>query len=180
MGSPDTTCVLYIDDDVGPARLFQRRLKRFGYEVEIARDGEQGLSMYETGAYHLLFVDHQMPGCSGLEVIRRLAEAGPLPATIMITGAGDETVAVEAIKLGAIDYVIKDADGRYLELIPSIIDRALTGQRLLEEKRRADEALLESESRFKRLAENIQEVFWLSSGWEFMYVSPAYEQIWGN
>jgi two-component system, cell cycle sensor histidine kinase and response regulator CckA len=180
MESPDTTRILYIEDDLGLARLFQRRIRRFGYEVDIARDGEQGLSMYETGSYHLLFVDHQMPGCSGLEVIRRLAQAGPLPATIMITGAGDETVAVEAIKLGAIDYVIKDGNGRYFELIPSMIDRALAGQRLLEEKRKADEALLESEARFKSLAENIQEVFWLSSGREFMYVSPAYEVIWGK
>lgn len=180
MGSPENARILYIEDDLGLARLFQRKLRRVGYEVDIARDGEQGLSMYEAGAYHLLFVDHQMPGCSGLEVIRRLARNGPLPATIMITGAGDETVAVEAIKLGAIDYVIKDGNGRYFELIPSMIDRALAGQKLLEEKRRADEALVESEARFKSLAESIQEVFWLSSGWKFMYVSPAYEQIWGK
>lgn len=180
MVTTETVRILYIDDDLGLARLFQRRLKRFGYEVEIAPDGEQGLRMYETGTYHLLFLDHQMPGYTGLDVIRKLAEAGPLPATIMITGAGDETVAVEAMKLGVADYAIKDGEGRYLDLIPSMVDRALARQRLLEEKQRAERALLDSEFRFRQLAENIQEVFWLNAGRRFLYVSPAYEQIWGK
>jgi len=86
-------------------------------------------------------VDHQMPGKGGLEVLRTLALRGGLPPTIMVTGHGDEAVAVEAMKLGAGDYVVKDVDGRYLTLLPTVVARVLHQQRLVGEKRQAEEAL---------------------------------------
>ncbi len=78
-----------------------------------------------------------MPGYSGLDVIRTLASKDSLPASIMITGAGDETVAVEALRLGASDYIVKDTEGRYFELMPTVIEQALEKQRLIREKERA-------------------------------------------
>src|ERR671922_2666323 len=86
-------------------------------------------------------VDHRMPGQGGLEVLRTLAARGALPPTIMVTGHGDEAIAVEAMKLGAGDYVVKDVDGRYLTLLPTVVARVLHQQRLVEEKRQAEEAL---------------------------------------
>ena len=61
-------------------------------------------------------VDHQMPGIGGLDVLRTLATRGALLPTIMVTGHGDEAIAVEAMKLGAGDYLVKDVEGRYLHL----------------------------------------------------------------
>jgi PAS domain S-box-containing protein len=136
--------VLYMEDDRGLARLMQRKLKPFGYLVDVAADGAEGLSMCERGSWDVLIVDHKMPGYSGLEVIRTLTEKNALPVSIMITGAGDETVAVEALKLGASDYIVKDLGGRFFELLPSVIDRALTKERLIKEKERAEEELLEA------------------------------------
>jgi two-component system response regulator AtoC len=95
--------------------------------------------------YDILAVDHKMPKKNGLEVIRELAARGSLPPTIMITGAGDENIAVEALKAGATDYIIKDVDGGYLSLMPLVIEQAISKQRLLEEKQQAQEALRQSE-----------------------------------
>jgi PAS domain S-box-containing protein len=133
--------ILVIDDDAGQARLAQRTLERAGYAVAVAGDGDTGLALYATGVYDVLMVDHQMPGTGGLEVLRTLTTWGALPPTIMVTGHGDEAIAVEAMKLGAGDYVVKDVDGRYLTLLPTVVARVLHQQRLLEEKRQAEAAL---------------------------------------
>jgi two-component system sensor histidine kinase/response regulator len=133
--------ILYMEDNPGLARLFQRRLRRAGYTVDIARDGEEGLAMYAERFYDVVAMDQAMPIHSGLEVIRILASQGPLPPTIMVTGTGSEQIAVEAMKLGASDYVVKDVDGGYLDLLPAVIERVLQQQRWLEEKRQAEEAL---------------------------------------
>src|SRR5215510_3125704 len=133
--------ILVVDDDAGQARLAQRTLERAGYTAEVAGDGDTGLALYATRAYDVLMVDHQMPGTGGLEVLRALATRGALPPTIMVTGHGDEASAVEAMKQGAGDYVVKDVDGRYLTLLPTVVARVLHQQRLVEEKRQAEAAL---------------------------------------
>ncbi len=141
MTEPQPIRILYIEDNPGLARLFQKKLERAGYIVDLARDGEEGLDMVAAGDYDVLAVDQAMPVCDGLEVIRILASQGPLPPTIMVTGTGSEQLAVEAMKLGARDYIVKDVDGGYLDLLPTVIERVTQQQRLLEEKRQAEEAL---------------------------------------
>jgi signal transduction histidine kinase/DNA-binding response OmpR family regulator len=133
--------VLYMEDDVGLARLLQKRLQQAGYIVDIAPDGEQGLAMYEDGNYDVVAVDQNMPVHSGLEVIRIMASQETLPPMIMVTGTGDEETAVEAMKLGAGDYIVKDVDGGYLELLPTVVEQVLHQRQLTEERRHAVEAL---------------------------------------
>ncbi len=141
MSSGQPVRILIMEDDAGQARLAQRTLERAGYAVQVAGDGDTGLALYAAGVYEVLMVDHQMPGTGGLEVLSTLATRGVLPPTIMVTGHGDEAIAVAAMKLGASDYLVKDVDGRYLTLLPAVVTRVLYQQRLLEEKRQAEEAL---------------------------------------
>lgn len=138
---PEPIRILYMEDDIGLARLFKKKLERSGYLVDLASDGAEGLEMYQAKQYDILAVDQQMPFIDGLEVIRLLAAQGPLPPTIMITGAGNEQTAIEAMKLGASDYIVKDIDGGYLELLPSVIEQTFYRQRLVEEKQQAVAAL---------------------------------------
>jgi len=149
--------VLYMEDDPGLARLFKRKLEQAGYVVDLARDGEEGLAMYAARPYDVMAVDQTMPVHGGLEVIRILASQGALPPTVMVTGTSDEQIAVEAMKLGASDYIVKDVEGGYLELLPHLIERALHQQRLCEEKQQAEEARRESEERFRKITAAAQD-----------------------
>jgi signal transduction histidine kinase len=130
-----------MEDDAGIGRLLQKKLERAGYAVDLAADGGEGLDRYDEDRHDVLILDQQMPVHTGLDVIRHLARGGPLPPIIMITGAGSERTAVEAMKLGAGDYVIKDVDGRFLSLLPTIIERLLRQRRLQEEKEEAEQAI---------------------------------------
>jgi signal transduction histidine kinase/CheY-like chemotaxis protein len=143
--------ILYMEDNEGAARLFKRRLERLGYEVDLASNGEEGLVMQREGHYDLIAVDQRMPVYDGVEVIRIMKEEGILPPTIMITGAGNEKVAVEALKLGAGDYIVKDIDGIYLELLPAVIDQQLQQQRLIQERQQALEALEQHNRNLEKL-----------------------------
>jgi PAS domain S-box-containing protein len=149
----DIARILYMEDNEGTARLLQKRLSRLGYAIDIAPNGEAGLEQCEAQPYDVIIVDHNMPGLSGLQVIQRLATLAAMPPTIMLTGTGNERIAVEALKLGAIDYVVKDVDGVYLELLPTVLEQSLKHRRLLEEKRRTEEALIASEQRFRSVIE---------------------------
>jgi DNA-binding response OmpR family regulator len=91
-----------MEDDPGLSRLLQKSLQRRGYNVDTAADGEEGMRMLGVSTYDLLLLDYNMPFCGGIEVIRALAAQGSLLPTIMVTGAGNEEVAVEALA-GAAD-----------------------------------------------------------------------------
>ena len=145
--------VLYMEDDPGLARLVQKRLRRSGCDVTVAEDGQTGLSMFEEAEYDLLLLDQEMPVYSGLKVIERMASEERLPPTIMLTGAGNEQTAVTAMKHGVGDYIVKDPSGAYLDLLPAVIERVMARHRLLQDKLRAEEALRESEARFRTVAE---------------------------
>ena len=140
MTQSESIRILYIEDDPGLARLVQKRLGTVGYTIDIASDGEEGLAKYQAGSYDLLFVDQSLPVHDGLEVIRILGSNGSLPPTVMITGTGDERVAVEAMKLGAGDYIVKDVEGGYLELLPTVVKKMLQQRRTVEEKHQLDKA----------------------------------------
>ena len=129
--------ILLMEDDAGLARLCRKTLERAGYVVDVAADGEEGLAMYNAALHDVVALDQVMPVYDGLEVIRRLSALGPLPPIVMVTGAGSERTAVEAMKLGAYDYVIKDAEAVYLDLLPAVIDQAIRRQRVEERVRLA-------------------------------------------
>jgi signal transduction histidine kinase len=163
MPNADLIKVLYIEDNPAAARLLQKRLARAGYQVELARDGEQGLAMAEAAAYDLIAVDQNLPAMDGLSVIQALAARGPYPPTIMITGAGDEGIAIEAMKLGANDYVVKDVEGGYLDLLPSVFEQNLERHRIRQELARYHQHLEEMvEERTAELQDAYRQVSELS------------------
>ncbi len=149
MSKPSPIRILYIEDDHRLADLVRLHLEQSGYAVDLAHDGEEGLAKCTSDRYDLVAVDHSLPLRDGLEVIRTLAAKGPLLPTIMITGHGNEKVAVETMKLGADDYVVKDVEGGWLDLLPSVIERVLTQRRLAEEGQRTGVQLRQSEKRLE-------------------------------
>ena len=153
MTEPTLTRILYMEDDPGLARLLQKILQRRGFVIDISTNGEEGLAMLDADHYELLLVDYNMPFLGGIDVIRALTAKNALPPTIMVTGEGNETIAVEALKLGAADYIVKDTDMKYLDLLPSVIDQVLYRQQLLKDRQRMLGAIRASEERYRLLFE---------------------------
>lgn len=155
LAEPETEAIriLYMEDDVGLARLLQTHLGRHGYRVDLAVDGEQGLALVRQNSYQAVLVDYSMPVLSGMSVVRSLVELDRMLPVIMVTGNGDEKIAVEAMKLGARDYLVKDSELRYLELLPMVLEKVLLGRRLARERERMLLAIRESEERYRRLVE---------------------------
>ncbi len=147
--------ILCLDDDKGLGRLLQKRLQRMACMVDIAFDGEEGLRMFAKGGYDVVITDYHMPVVNGLEVLRKVKDTAPV---IVLTGEGDAKVAVEAMKLGAADYVTKDVNGEYIEFLPSIIDRVMERQQLISDKEQALAELQASEARYKAVVDDQTEV----------------------
>ena len=104
--------LLIIDDERGIRNTLREILADEGYEVEVAENGKQGLEMAQTKAYDLIFSDIKMPEMDGMEVLAALKNADE-PAdcpVVMITGHGDVETAVQALKAGAYDFLVKPLD----------------------------------------------------------------------
>ncbi len=142
--------ILFIEDDLTTAHLFQQKLEQAGYMVDLATTAQAGLELYQTITYDVVAVDQNLPVQHGLETIRLLSRPGPMPPTIIVTGPGGEKAAVEALEIGASDYIIKDVEGGYLELLTAVVEQVLLQQRLAEEKRQAEAEAKRNAERIKR------------------------------
>jgi DNA-binding NtrC family response regulator len=109
--------VLVVDDE--KAMLFALRglLTKEGYQVETAASGEQALPLLATGSFHVVITDLSMDGISGMQLLERARQVDPDLAVVMITAHGSETVAVQAMKLGAADYLPKPFDNDELRVV---------------------------------------------------------------
>jgi two-component sensor histidine kinase len=145
--------VLYIDDDAGIARLVERYLGRQGYRVATAANGAAGLARLEGGGFDVVALDHFMPGEDGLELLRRLNQLPDPPPAIYVTASDEGRIAVAALKQGAVDYVIKDVQGAFLDLLDQAIRQAVEQARIKREKEAAERELLESRDRLAALLE---------------------------
>jgi DNA-binding NtrC family response regulator len=99
--------ILVIDDDSGVRESMERMLHSAGYTVQTAATGEEGLALARGSTYDVILSDMRMPGISGIDVLRRLREQHVDAAFIVMTGFGTVDSAVEAMKLGAVDFVQK-------------------------------------------------------------------------
>jgi two-component system response regulator HydG len=99
--------ILVIDDDQGVRDSMARMLRGAGYAVETAASGEDGLALAKGNAFDVILSDMRMPGISGLDVLKKLRDQRVDAAFIVMTGFGTVDSAVEAMKLGAVDFVQK-------------------------------------------------------------------------
>src|SRR6185312_7543077 len=125
--------VLYIDDDPGIGRLVERALASRGIAVQHVVDGDAGVALLAREPFDAIALDHNLASETGLEVIPRLRRVAADTPVIYVTGSEDARVAVAALKAGAADYVWKDVQGHFRELLGQATHSALTQQRLKHE-----------------------------------------------
>jgi len=109
--------LLIVDDEQGMRDFLSIMLKKEGYAVSLADSAERASEFVDRGDFDLIISDIAMPGQSGLEVLRRAKEANPDTPVIMITAYASTESAVEALKLGAYDYIIKPFDVDELKIV---------------------------------------------------------------
>jgi DNA-binding NtrC family response regulator len=122
--------ILLIEDDAGITDTLQRVLTGEGHQVAIERRGDDGLARAARDNFNLVITDLRLPGLSGLELVRQLHSAKPRLPIILTTGFGTTETAIEAIKYGAYDYLLKPFD------IPGLLDlvqKAADSNRLMSE-----------------------------------------------
>ncbi len=146
------TRILYIDDDPGIGRLVQKHLERLGRQVQLATDGEAGIEIARSERFDAIALDHYMPGRDGLSVLADLRSLSQPVPVIFVTAAEEPRIAVAALKAGAADYVVKDLQGTFLDLLDSAIAQAVRGTELRHERDRAEKALRESRDSLEALA----------------------------
>jgi PAS domain S-box-containing protein len=171
--------ILIAEDNPADAELVLHQLRRAGYAPEWQRvDTEAAFAASLHPGLDVILSDYDMPQFSGLRALEVLREHGLDVPFILISGTIGEETAVMAMKKGAADYLLKD---RLARLGPAI-EHALDQARYRRERNASEMALRESEERFRQVAENIQDVFWLTdpAKGRMAYVSPAYEKIWGR
>ena len=108
MGLPEEISVLVVDDDEQTRNLLHSIFRSGGFEVEAAADAaEASTALRRRGAFHLAFVDVNLPGKSGLVLLREIREKYPDILVAMVSGEASVESALEATRLGAVDYIAK-------------------------------------------------------------------------
>ncbi|MDZ7316439.1 MAG: response regulator [candidate division KSB1 bacterium] len=136
---PQPIKALIIEDDLQQARAFALRLGKYNppFDVRTAYDAQSAFDFLESQPFDVVTLDYHLPGASGLEVLKKIKKQHPHLPVVMLTGQGDEQVAVQAMRSGAIDYLTKTPE--QLDMLPRVLLRAVRENQLtllLEQSRR--------------------------------------------
>jgi CheY-like chemotaxis protein/anti-sigma regulatory factor (Ser/Thr protein kinase) len=132
--------VLVIEDESALRRMLAEGLTRMGHEVLLARDGSDGLEVFEKQRPNIVLTDVRMPGKRGIEVLRHIKTIDPEAKVVIMTGYGNEEIATEALRGGAINYLKKPFSFQDLheviEKIANIQNLEINKKFVLEETKR--------------------------------------------
>jgi DNA-binding NtrC family response regulator len=119
--------ILVIDDEPGICRALERFFREGGHEVRTSSRAETGLTLAEAFEPDLVLLDVRLPGMNGLDALARLRRMDPDLPVVVVTAYGTMETAVEAVRRGAWDYVLKPLD---LESVSTLLERAIESRRL--------------------------------------------------
>ncbi len=170
--------ILVVEDNEHDFKKIKRAFKRCDFEVDITRciRAEEALALIETQQLQvdILITDYMMPGMTGLELSEQLLIQSQAFPIILLTGEGDEYIAVKAMKLGVFDYISKDIDAVFLEMLPDAVNKAL-------QNHSANKALLESQETNQRLSLALEQsrsaISIADLEQRIIYVNPEYVKL---
>jgi PAS domain S-box-containing protein len=150
--------VLIIDDDDSVRSSLSSYLEDSGFASLTASDGKQGIKIFEPESIDLVLVDLRMPEMDGYDVIKHIHSVSPYTPLIVISGASGIQDAIETMKIGAWDYLVKPI--REMSTLVHSIERALKHAQVLTAKHKAEQLLVQSEERYSKLIETTSSGFW--------------------
>jgi len=165
------------EDDVGIANLISRKLTKKGYEVIICTTGEETIKELTEDNRCLLLLDFILPDYTADELISVLDGRGIQAPFVVMTGQGDERVAVEMMKRGARDYIIKDS--QFLDIIPEIVSKVFLDLDRERRLKKTERDLEMTQFRYRMMAENIQDGIIIIEDDAVTYVNPRMLEITG-
>ncbi|HET9908255.1 MAG TPA: PAS domain S-box protein, partial [Anaerolineales bacterium] len=172
--------ILYVEDEIAHVVLTQRTLEdSIQHEFTLLHAETIGDALRILDAepdIDLILSDLRLPDGTGLDLLKKVRERVAAPAVVLVTGQGDQEVAVTALKAGAADYLVKQSD--YLHRLPIVIGNAIAQNRYL----RDQAALREAEIKYQSLVEQIPAVVFLDRADESeatFYMSPRIESLTG-
>jgi two-component system alkaline phosphatase synthesis response regulator PhoP len=112
MVNAEDAYVLVVDDEGAIRYSISKTLQRVGYQVHTAENGEKALEMMEHQAYDVVLTDIRMPGLTGVELLARIKEQAPDAVVILLTGYASLETAIESLRLGAHDYLVKPSSSQ--------------------------------------------------------------------
>jgi two-component system, cell cycle sensor histidine kinase and response regulator CckA len=159
--SPKRARILLLEDNKADAKLCFAELARAGFECdsEVVSTAKDFTERVQTQRYDLILADFRLPDWTGLEAVQWLRSSGSTVPFILVTGTLGDELAIECIKAGANDYVLKDN----LQRLPLIVRRALEEHKVREERDRAEVELRISEEQYRLLFEANPNPMWVYS-----------------
>ncbi len=139
--------ILIADDELFIREGLQEALQQPHFQIDLAADGLQARDLLRTTNYHLVVLDLRMPGLSGMDLLEEICDEFPDTQSILLTAHGNVNTAVEAMKLGAFDFITKPVEIDHLRLL---VDRALENLELLQQNRSLQNRLTTQDS-FRRI-----------------------------
>src|SRR6202790_4171960 len=109
--------ILFVDDEKSLQELLRTELPRMGHVVTVCPDGRTAIKTLEHGSFDAAILDLRMPGMRGIEVLEHIKKVSPDTEAIMMTGHASMETAVEAMRLGALDYITKPCKLAELEVM---------------------------------------------------------------
>ena len=188
--------IVIVDDEPDIANLMRLMLLKEAPQLNIhlAESGQECLEYIKENPVDCILSDYLMPYMDGMELLIALREQGSDIPFIFVTGQGNEEVARNAFKNGANDYFTKDLGGfaHFARILNSIGQAArqreteaakkeelIFRQAIENSVKKTEEALRESESKFKKLADESVAGIWISQEWRLVYVNPSMAEMAG-
>lgn len=177
--------ILLVEDNEYDAFSFRRALRKSDLQahVTIRIRAEEALNelQIDGASFDLIVSDYKLPGMSGLELYKLLRERQIHVPLVMLTGTGNEHLAVEALKAGVNDYLIKDPEEGYLDLLGVVLPQVIQQYRSEAARIRAERALQESEARYRAIVEDQTEFVcrFLADG-TLTFANEAYGRSFGR
>ncbi len=185
IGKSSPLSILYVEDNEHDIFMFRQTFKKSDLSVDVVdvSKGEKAMEILtaDPNTFDIVVSDYKLPGMTGLDLIREIIVANIRLPSMLITGVGSENLAVDALKAGVDDYIIKDVEGGYLKLLPVVIPDVIFNFQNRIARIKAEEALKESEERYRSIVENARELIWRQDiDGKFVFFNKYTEKLTGQ